>query len=280
MGSTFKTFTTAMALDSGKVGLGDSFDASQPLRIAGYTIQDFHGKKRVLSVPEIYIYSSNIGTARMADAVGIEGHREFLHRIGLLDRIEFELPEMAAPSEPGEWKKIHSVTISFGHGATTTMLQTAVAAAALVNGGQLIAPTLLPRSRETAQLLARNVVKPATSLAMRRLMRLNVTDGSGKRAEVAGYRVGGKTGTAEKVIEGKYSSDKRFNAFLAAFPIDAPRYIVLVTLDEPKPEAEGLGATAAVNAAVIVGEVIRRSAPLLGVAPKFDEMPAALLISR
>ncbi len=280
MGSTFKTFTIAMALDSGKVKLTDSFDASQPIRIAGFTIEDFHGKRRRLSVPEVFIYSSNIGAAKMAEAIGIEGHREFLHRLGLLDKMAFDLPEIAAPSEPGEWKQINSVTIAFGHGATTTVLQTAAAAAALVNGGHLIPPTLFPRDLETAQKLAKTVVKPGTSLAMRELMRLNVTSGSGKRAEVAGYRVGGKTGTAEKVVDGRYSTDKRFNAFLAAFPIDAPRYVVLVTIDEPKPEKEGAGATAAVNAAVIVGEVIRRSAPLLGIAPLYDQEAAPLLISR
>ncbi len=218
MGSTFKTFTTAMALDSGKVTLDDKFDASRPLRIAGFTINDFHGKKRVLSVPEVFIYSSNIGTAKMADVVGVEGHKEFLHRIGLLDKMPFELPEVATPVEPAEWKKINSVTISYGHGVTTTPLQTAVAAAALVNGGKLIAPTLFVRSQEQADGVAKQVVRKETSDAMRYLMKLNVEEGSGKRAEVEGYRVGGKTGTAEKVVGKRYSSEKRFNAFLAAFP--------------------------------------------------------------
>jgi cell division protein FtsI (penicillin-binding protein 3) len=256
----------------------DSFDATSAIHIGGHRIEDFHGKKRVLSVPEVFIYSSNIGAAKMADAVGVEGHREFLHRIGLLDRMAFELPEIAAPSEPAEWKKIHSVTVSFGHGVTTTPLQTAVAAAALMNGGLLIPPTLLPRSREDAARIARVVVRPETSAAMRQLMRLNVEKGSGTRAEVAGYRVGGKTGTAEKVVRGRYSAEKRFNAFLAAFPIDAPRYVVLVIIDEPKPEKEDAGATAGANAAVMVADIIRRAAPLLGVEPVFDEAPA--LVSR
>jgi cell division protein FtsI (penicillin-binding protein 3) len=151
MGSTFKTFTTAMALDSGLVRMGDSFDASRPIRIGGHTISDFHGKHRVLTVPEIFIYSSNIGTAKMADVVGIEGHKEFLARIGLLSRMQTQLPEVAMPTQPSEWKKIHSVTISFGHGATTTPLQTAVAAAALMNGGKLIPPSFVPRSREAGR---------------------------------------------------------------------------------------------------------------------------------
>lgn len=280
MGSTFKTFTTAMALDSGKVSLTDSFDTSRPLKIAGFTINDFHGKKRVLTVPEVFIYSSNIGTAKMADSVGVEGHREFLHRIGLLDKMDFELPEVATPVEPAEWKKINSVTISYGHGVTTTPLQTAVAAAALLNGGRLIPPTLFVRSRAQADSIAKQVVKTRTSDAMRELMRLNVETGSGKRAAVEGYNVGGKTGTAEKVIGSRYSADKRFNAFLAAFPIDDPQYVVLVIIDEPKPEQGKQAATAGLNAAPMVSNIIRRSAAVLGVEPVFAQDGGPVLVSR
>jgi cell division protein FtsI (penicillin-binding protein 3) len=280
MGSTFKTFTTAMALDSGKVTLKDTFDASRPLRIAGFTINDFHGKKRTLTVPEVFIYSSNIGTAKMADVVGVEGHKEFLHRIGLLDKMTFELPEVATPVEPKEWKKINSVTISYGHGVTTTPLQTAVAAAALMNGGMLIPPTLFTRTQEEAMAVAKRVVHKETSDDMRYLMGLNVLEGSGKRASVEGYRVGGKTGTAEKVVGKRYSSDKRFNAFLAAFPIDDPKYVVLVVIDEPKPE-EGKGAaTAGLNAAPMVSNIIRRSAAVLGVPPVFEDSANPVLVSR
>ena len=282
MGSTFKTFTTAMALDSGKVKLTDIFDASKPIRIAGFTINDFHGKRRSLTVPEVFIYSSNIGAAKMADVVGIDGHREFLHRLGLLDRMTFELPEVATPVEPSEWKKINSVTISYGHGVTTTPLQTAVAAAALVNGGTLLQPTLFTRTRAEAEALGKRVISRKTSDEMRYLMRLNVVDpgGSGKSAEVEGYRVGGKTGTAEKVVKGRYSGDKRFNAFLAAFPIDDPRYVVLVVIDEPKPEEGKHGATAGMNAAPMVGNIIRRSAAILGVQPVFEDEAKPVLASR
>lgn len=271
MGSTFKAFTTAMALDSGLVSMTSRFDASKPLRIAGFTINDFHGKKRVLSVPEVFIYSSNIGTAKMADVVGLEGHREFLHRIGLLDKMQFELAETATPVEPAEWKKINSVTISYGHGVTTTPLQTAVAGAALINGGKLISPTIFKRSREEADMIAKQVIKPSTSEAMRYLFRLNVEKGSGRRADVDGYWVGGKTGTAEKVVNGRYSRDKRFNAFLAAFPINDPKYMVLTIVDEPKPEGDSRYATAGMNAAPMVSNIVRRSAPLLGVRPQFGE---------
>lgn len=271
MGSTFKAFTTAMALDSGLVNMGSRFDASKPLRIAGFTINDFHGKKRVLSVPEIFIYSSNIGTAKMADVVGMEGHQEFLHRVGLLDKMPFELAETASPVEPKEWKKLNSVTISYGHGVTTTPLQTAVAGAALINGGKLLPPTLFKRTREDADGLAKQVIKPSTSDAMRYLFRLNVEDGSGRRADVDGYWVGGKTGTAEKVVRGRYSNEKRFNAFLAAFPINDPKYMVLTIIDEPKPEPNSNYATAGMNAAPMVSNIVRRSAPILGIEPQFGE---------
>lgn len=279
MGSTFKAFTTAMALDSGRVSMNDSFDARKPIRIGGFTIRDFHGKNRILSVPEIFIYSSNIGTAKMADVVGIKGHQEFLTRLGLLSRMQTELPEVATPSQPSKWKKINSVTISFGHGVSTTPLQTAVAAAALMNGGKLIAPTFLPRSRAEADIIAQQVVSEQTSKSMRDMMRLNVEKGSGRNAEVDGYWVGGKTGTAEKVINGRYSSDVRFNAFLSAFPVDDPQYVVLVVVDEPKPEEGKKYATAGTNAAPTVREVIRRSASLLGVRPKFGRNGDALLKS-
>ncbi len=279
MGSTFKAFTTAMALDSGKVNLKSKFDASRPIQIARFTINDFHGKRRVLSVPEIFIYSSNIGTAKMADAVGTEGHREFLHRIGLLEKMHTELPEVARPTEPKEWKKLHSITISFGHGASTTPLQTAVAAAALLNGGKLFPPTFMPRSQQIADAMAQQVIDPKTSDMMRYLFRLNVEKGSGKKADVPGYFVGGKTGTAEKVVNGRYSSEKRFNAFLSGFPAHDPQYVVLVILDEPKPEKPGMGATAGSNAAPVVSNIIRRSAALLGLKPEFGHESGALLVS-
>jgi len=280
MGSTFKTFTTAMALDSGKVTLRSRFDARKPLKVGRFRISDFHGKKRILSVPEVFIYSSNIGTAKMAEVVGIEGQKAFLTRLGLLDRMAgLELPEIANPTQPKVWKRVNSITISFGHGVSTTPLQTAVAAAALVNGGKLIPPTLLPRTREEADQVAKQVVKTTTSDSMRYLMRLNVLAGSGKRAEVPGFLVGGKTGTAEKVVNGRYSRKKRFNAFLSTFPVTDPQYVVLVIVDEPKPEKGKVYATAGTNAAPTVSSIIRRSAPVLGIEPDFRVRDTAILSS-
>ncbi|MEQ1943033.1 penicillin-binding protein 2 [Mesorhizobium sp. VNQ89] len=278
MGSTIKSFTTAMALDSGLANLESRFDASRPLRIGRFTIKDFHGKGRVLTLPEVFIYSSNIGSAKEADMVGIEGHREFLKRLGLLDRLRTELPEVATPTEPKEWKKVNSITISFGHGMSTTPLQTAVGAAALMNG-RLLPPTFLPRTEAEAAEVGHQVVKDSTVEQMRYLYRLNAEKGSGKRAEVPGFRVGGKTGTAEKVVNGRYSSDKRFNAFLAAFPMDDPQYIVLSIIDEPKPEKPGMAATSGLNAAPVVANIIRRAGVLLGVTPEFGHESAATVVS-
>jgi cell division protein FtsI (penicillin-binding protein 3) len=162
---------------------------------------------------------------------------------------------------------------------STTPLQTAVGAAALLNGGKLIPPTFLMRDEAEAEAVADQVVSARTVESMRYLYRLNAEKGSGRRAEVPGFRVGGKTGTAEKVVNGRYSSDKRFNAFLAAFPMEDPQYVVLAIVDEPKPEKPGMGATAGLNAAPIVANIIRRSGAMLGVKPEFGHESGATVVS-
>ncbi|MCA1243786.1 penicillin-binding protein 2 [Stappia stellulata] len=279
MGSVFKAFTVAMALDSGKVTMDDSFDATRPLRVGRRTINDFHGKRRILSVAETFIYSSNIGTAKMMLAAGVDTQKAFMERIGLTTRTETDLPEVATPLLPPKWNELAAMTISFGHGISVTPMQTAVATAALVNGGRLIPPTFTPRSEAEANGLAQQVIDPRTSEIMRYLFRLNVLSGSGRRAEVPGYVVGGKTGTAEKIENGRYVSDKRRNSFLSAFPMDDPRYVVLVVLDEPKPEREGIGATAGLNTAPTTSAIIRRIAPTLGVLPKFGDKTETVSIA-
>lgn len=273
MGSTFKAITTAMALDSGLVDMDDSFDARQPIHHGRFTISDFHAKRRVLSLPEVFIYSSNVGTAKMALKVGVEGHHAFLERLGLLSPAVHELPEIGKPQSPSEWKTLSSMTISFGHGVSVTPLQTVSAAAALLNGGKLIPPTFRPRTIEEANELAVQVVSPETSAKMRYLFRLNVEQGSGRRAEVEGYSVGGKTGTAEKVVNGRYSSEKKLNSFLSAFPINDPRYVMLIMIDEPKPVEGQSAATAGLNAAPTTAAIIRRVATTLGVAPRLEGGP-------
>ncbi len=271
MGSTFKSFTLAMGLDEGKINLNTVVDASQPIRMGGFTIKDFKGKNRPLSIIEVFQYSSNIGTAAVAERVGIEGHQRFLTKLGLLSKMQTEMPGVATPSQPRQWKTINSVTISFGHGVATTPLQTAVAAAALMNGGNLISPTFLPRSDKEAKSIARRVIKEQTSADMRYLYNWNGTKGSGRNAQVDGFRVGGKTGTADKVINGRYAKEVNFNAFVAAFPMDKPKYIVLTIIDSPVTGEHG-GRTAASTAAPMAQRIIRRAALLLGVQPRFDTM--------
>ncbi|HRE21342.1 MAG TPA: penicillin-binding protein 2 [Rhabdaerophilum sp.] len=271
MGSTFKALTTAMALDSGKVKITSVFDASRPLRYGRFKIGDYHGKGRPLSVPEIFIYSSNIGTARMALTVGVDGHKAFLRKMGQLDRMRTELPESSEPIKPANWGELNTVTISFGHGLAVAPLQAAVATAALVNGGKMIPPTYLKRSREEAEALATRVLKPETSEMMRYVMRLNAEKGSATRADIPGYYLGGKTGTSEKVIGGRYSKNRLFNAFMAVMPADKPRYILLTILDEPKglPETHGY-ATSGWNAAPTTGRIVERIGPMLGLETNFE----------
>lgn len=271
LGSVFKVFTTAAALDEGVTSIDKGYDARQPLKVASFTINDFHAKKRWLSVPEIFIYSSNIGSAKMALDLGTKRHKAFLRKLGLLDRVETEFGPSAAPIVPANWGKLNTMTIAFGHGLSVTPLHFASGAAALLNGGYKVKPTFLAKTRDDVQDDPKRVVKLQTSDLMRYLMRLNVQQGSGKRADVAGYRVGGKTGTAEKVVNGKYSSSKRLNSFLAAFPMDAPEYLVLVTIDEPQGvEETGGKATAGLNAAPTAGRIIERIGPMLNVTPVFD----------
>ncbi|MBB3571233.1 penicillin-binding protein 2 [Rhizobium sp. BK491] len=269
MGSVFKTFSIAMAIDTGTVKLTDTFDASSPLHYGGFTIHDDRDvPRRVLSIPEIFRYSSNIGTAKMMDKVGMTIQKSYLTRFGLLSKMQTELPEVKAPSQPKVWKKLNSITIAFGHGVATTPMQTAVAGAALIDGGKLIEPSFLPRTQEEAEKTETMVVKKSTSDTIRYLFRLNGEQGTGRAADVPGYHVGGKTGTANKVIHGVYSHKLSFNSFLAAFPMDNPKYVVLAFIDQPLTGVHNLN-LAAETAAPMVHDIIAHAAPLLGVEPDF-----------
>lgn len=278
MGSIIKTFTTAMALESGVFTLDSLVDASHPIQIIpGQVIHDMHGKNRPLHVWEVFIYSSNIGSANEALTIGAEAMKAYFERFGLLSHLQTELPETAHPVSPNPWRRVHAMTISFGHGMMTTPLQTAVAGAALLNGGKWVAPSFIKGHEKKAMREAHAVISAQTSLALRYLYQLNVQIGSGRNAAIAGYRVGGKTGTAEKVVKGKYSRDKRFNSFIAAFPMDNPQYLILTIVDEPKPEAGAVYATAAYNVARIASNIIKRSAFFLGVKPDFAKEKIKLL---
>ncbi len=271
MGSTFKALTLAMALDAGRVNLRSNIDARGALRYGRFKISDYHAQNRALSVSEVFTYSSNIGTARIALMIGVEGHKAFLRKMGQLDRMKTEIPESAEPMVPRNWGELSTMTIAFGHGLAVAPLQAMMAVAALSNGGYLITPTFLKRSEEEAKKDAPRVIKPDTSEAMRYLMRLNAEVGSAKAIDIKGYYGGGKTGTANKVVNGRYSQDRVFTTFTAIWPSDKPKYLFLTVMDEPQglPETHGFR-TAAWNAGAVTGKLIERTGPLLGGPPRLD----------
>ena len=271
MGSTMKTITMAMALDSGRVHLSDSYDATNAIKIGRFTIDDFHAKHRVLSVPEVFMYSSNIGTAKMALDVGTEGQQKFFKKAGLLKPITLEVPERPAPLFPAKWTKVSTMTIAFGHGIAISPLHLISTISGLANGGLLHQPTLI---KHDAPMDSTRLIKERTSDSVRRLMRLVVTNGSGKNANVPGYLVGGKTGTAEKLGGGVYHKDARMSSFIGVFPMQQPKYAVLIMVDEPKGTKETGGyATGGIVAAPAVGRVIQQIAPVLGVRPVDENAP-------
>jgi cell division protein FtsI (penicillin-binding protein 3) len=279
MGSTFKAFTLAMALDTGKYDLNSLWDARGPLHYGKFTIHDDEPKGRFLNTKEVFTFSSNVGAARIALSQGVEAHKAFLRKMGQVEQLRTELPESDKPIVPKPWGELNTVTIAFGHGMAVTPMQAAMGVSALVNGGYLIPPTFRKRSEEEAMEIAKRVIKPETSEKMRYLMRLNAEIGTARKADVKGYYIGGKTGTAEKVIKGHYIKKRVFTAFTAILPADKPRYQILIMLDEPKPLKETFGfITSGWNAVPTAGNVISRIAPLLGVEPRFDLPPSDRLI--
>ena len=272
LGSVIKAVTFAMALDSGIVTLKSIFDTRFPLVIGSARIHDFHPQNHPLTTEEVFCESSNIGTAKMALEVGIEAHQAFLRKVGLFDKLQTELPEAAKPLLPRHWSKLVTATTAFGHGFAVQPLQGAAVVSGLLNGGHLITPTFLRRNQDEAMAMASTVIKESTSETLRYLFRQNALLGSATKADVIGYRVGGKTGTAEKVVNGHYAHDQRLASFIGAFPMDDPKYLVMVMLDDPKaiPGTYGF-ATAGWNAVPTAANVIERIAPMLGVQPVFTD---------
>lgn len=270
MGSTFKLFTVAMGLDEGIVTLESGYDATKPLKVAGRVIHDYHAENRFLTVGEIFTHSSNIGSARLALDAGPKATRDFMQRMGFFRPAPIELSESARPILPAKWDEGTTASVSFGHAISVSPLSLAAAAGALLNGGEYVPLTL--RKRELGDdLKKRRVVTPETSRAMLQLMRLNVASGTGSKAEVPGYRVGGKTGTAEKTGVGGYDRKRLLSSFLAVFPTDTPKYLVTIIVDEPKPAPDTYGyATGGWVAAPAAGRVIARIGPILGIERRFD----------
>jgi cell division protein FtsI (penicillin-binding protein 3) len=275
-GSTFKLQTLSMALDSGLVHIWDIFDAANPIHIGRFTITDFEGKKRPLAVPEVLAYSSNLGAARIAHFVGGERQRAWLRGMGMFNRVPVELHEADRPQFHADnaWGDVVTMTVAFGHGISVTPLHVVAGTAAVANGGTLMKPTIVAVDPSIPPEGVR-VMQKSTSDVMRRLMRLVVTSGFGKKAEVPGYYPGGKTGTAEKNSGHGYKKHANVSAFMSVFPMQAPRYAVYMMLDEPHGTAKTGGySTAGQVAAPAAGRVISRIGPIMGLMPDIQDAPA------
>lgn len=289
-GSTFKLQTAAMALQDNVVHIWDQFDAVHPIIFGRFHITDFEGKHRFLYLPEVLAYSSNLGAGHIADEVGAQRQRAWLARMGMLSRAPIELPEarreVLAP-KPDHWGRLETITIGFGQGISVTPLHVIRGVAIIANGGYVIKPTILAREPEgdTAPGVIRTaevngiplapMLSPYVADVMRRLMRLVVTAGYGKSAEVPGYFVGGKTGTAEIVQNGHYLKHHNDSAFVSVFPMNNPRYAVYMMLDDPHgTKATGGFSTAGMVAAPAAGRVIARIAPMLGLLPDTQDAAA------
>lgn len=276
LGSTFKPFTVAMAMDSGIVkSFGQMYNCPRELNIYGHTIHDTHPYGRMCSVAEIMKESSNIGTAQIANQIGATRQKAFLKKMGFLDRVQVELKERGRTLTPGSrWGPFETLTVGFGHGIAVTPLHLATGYATLFNGGIYRPATLLKVDPKHPVAKGVRVFTEDTSYKMRALLRLVVTQGTGKKADAPGYRVGGKTGTAEKLLNGRYTSTAVVTSFAGVFPMDEPRYVMVMMLDDPKPTAETYGFhTAAWNVGPAFSKTVSRIAPMLGVHPDKNREP-------
>jgi len=271
LGSVFKIFSTAAFLEKRGLPMSTTFDAREPIKKGRFTINDFHAQKRVLTVPEVFMHSSNIGTAMMAESIGGDALQKFYKDLGVLTPMEFEIKEVARPQVPSPWREISTLTASYGHGVTTTPLQLASGVSSVVNGGYLVKPRLV-LSDEPQDSADIRVLSEEVSHKMRQLLRIVVSEGTGSKAAVKGYRVGGKTGTAEKIVNGRYDDDKKISSFVGVFPADAPKYAVYIMVDEPKGHKGTWGyATGGWVAAPAVSRTIASIAAIEGIPPKHEK---------
>ena len=280
VGSVMKLFTVTMGLETKTVTPDDKVDATEPLKYGRFRITDYRGKNRFLTIPEVLIYSSNIGSAKIALAMGAEQQRAFLERFGLLTPLSFELPEKGRPMYPEPWREINTVTIAYGYGLAVSPLHVASAVGAVVNGGLYHHPTVLKNGNREEP--ATQIISPQTSRTMRFMMRAVVDIGSGKSANVKGYLVGGKTGSAEMQDEsGRYVKGTLRTSFVGAFPMDDPEYVVFVMLENPaKRKEDSYFNTAGWNATPTGGRIIEAIAPQLGIIPKEElDKPAYIEVA-
>lgn len=279
-GSTFKIFTTAAVIEDVGTSMAQEFDVRNPIKIGRFSINDFHAQKRILTLPEVFMHSSNIGSVQMAQMVGTQDFKNFLSDLGLLKAPNIELPEIGAPLIPSPWREVNTMTASFGHGLAVSPMQLVAASSSIMNGGMLVKPTLIKysTSHDKNSKNSVRVVSEQTAHRMRQLMRLVVTDGTGSKADVKGFNVGGKTGTAEKNVNGGYDSDRLRSSFIAFFPSESPKYAVYILLDEPKGTKETFGyATAGWVAAPPAKRVIESIITIEGLQPQpSDELGGTL----
>ena len=275
LGSTFKPFTVAMGMDAGVIkSLGQMYPCPGELHVSGRKIGDTHPYNRPCSVAEIMKESSNVGTAQIADQLGAERQREFLRKMGFMDRVAVEMKERGRTLTPRDWSRTDVMTVGYGHSIAVTPLHLAIGYATLFNGGIYRPATLLKVDKSHPVAKGRRVFSDDTSYKMRALLRLVVTQGTGKKADAPGYRVGGKTGTANKVVGRGYSDTLVITTFAGVFPTDEPRYVIVVMLDQPQATAETYGFRyAGWNVAPVVSQTISRIAPMLGIAPRMDREP-------
>jgi len=265
LGSAFKSFTAAAALEDGVASEGTLYDARGGFRVADRMIKDFHGENRMLTLSEVVQHSSNIGIARVAGDLGTTRQKFYLKKLGFFEALSFELSENRPPELPKHWGPVETATIAYGHGISVTPLHLLTAFVAVVNGGVYYDPTFIAAMRQPE---GRRVFSPETSVVMRRILRRVVTDGTARYAKAPGYFPIGKTATADKPAIGGYDKNSRISSFVGAIPGYAPRYAILVSLDNPQPLKETYGyATAGWTAAPTFSRITERIAPLLGLSP-------------
>lgn len=278
MGSTFKIFSSAAALEFANIQMTDKFDCRKPLKYGRFRIHDFHAQERIMTVPEIFMHSSNIGHALMAEKVGTERFKKFFNKLGFFEKPEFDIKEVGHPLVPNPWRDINTVTASYGHGIAITPIQLVAGAAAMVNGGHKVKPHLIAQKtidekNDDQHIHKENIlISTKTSDQIRQMLRLTSVEGTGKKADVQGYMVGGKTGTAEKNEGGRYDRKSLISSFLGVFPMDDPQFILYVMVDEPKGNQSSYGyATGGWVAAPAVKTIVSRMTSLLGMPPKSIE---------
>jgi cell division protein FtsI (penicillin-binding protein 3) len=266
LGSVFKVFTNTTAFEKDLVKMNDSFNVRDPIKYGRFSIKDDHPFKDDMTVAEIFDHSSNIGTVKIAAKIGIENQKESLTKLGLLKKVDTEFPGLGKPIYPRTWSEISLYTIAYGHGIAITPLHLATAVSAIVNGGTLHNPSFLKLDEQPS---GKRVIKESTSDTMRQMLRSVAIDGTGKKANIEGYEVGGKTGTANRAESGGYNESQTMASFVAVFPMSSPKYLVYVIFDRPNYSFN----TGGMVAAPVAGRVVKNIAPLLGVRPQINAAP-------